>query len=102
MPKTARGLHYEMTDLRPAWVRERGAGRPVVFHHGVGASLEIFDAWVPIIAAHHPVARFDMRGFGRSIVPSLGYEWTMGELIADLLRLPRLRLVRPPCISWVS
>ena len=89
MPKTARGLYYEMMDLRPAWVREGGAGRPVVFHHGVGASLEIFDAWVPIIAAHHPIARFDMRGFGRSDrpVPSLGYEWTMGELIADLFEV---------------
>ena len=87
MPRTARGLHYEMTDLRPAWQRDRRGGRPVVFHHGVGARLEIFDAWMPIIAARHPVVRFDMRGFGRSVVPPQTHEWTMDELIADLLEV---------------
>ena len=87
MPKTVRGLHYEVTDLRAAWSRNRPGNRPVVFHHGVGASLEIFDEWVPVIAAHHPVVRFDMRGFGRSIVPPETHEWTMTELIADLLEV---------------
>ena len=83
MPKTAAGLYYETIDLRPAW--RRHLGRPVVFHHGVGASLEIFDEWLPIIAARHPVARFDMRGFGRSTIPPQGHTWTMEELIHDLL-----------------
>lgn len=87
MPKTARGLHYEVTDLRPAWLRNRPEGRPVVFHHGVGACLEIFDAWVPIIAAHHPVARFDMRGFGRSVLPPEAHAWSMDELVTDLLEV---------------
>ncbi len=87
MPKTTRGLYYEVTDLRPAWQRARPGGRPVVFHHGVGASLEIFDDWMPIIAAHHPVARFDMRGFGRSVAPPESHRWTMAELIADLLQV---------------
>ena len=60
MPRTARGLHYEVTDLRAPWLRERQSGRPVVLHHGVGASLGIFAEWMPIVAARHPVARFDM------------------------------------------
>jgi hypothetical protein len=38
MPKTALGLHYEVTDLQPAWSRLGRGGRPVIFHHGVGAS----------------------------------------------------------------
>src|SRR5437588_7157687 len=58
MPRTARGLHYEVTDLRAPWLRERQTGRPVVLHHGVGASLGIFAEWMPIVAARHPVARF--------------------------------------------
>lgn len=87
MPRTARGLNYVVTDLRPAWRRGRGSGRPVVFHHGVGASLEIFDAWVPIVAAHHPVARFDMRGFGQSVVPPQSHAWTMQGLIEDMLEV---------------
>jgi 3-oxoadipate enol-lactonase len=87
MPRTARGLHYEVTDLRPTWLRKARNSRPVVFHHGVGASLEIFDEWVPIVATHHPVVRFDMRGFGRSVVPPETHKWTMAELIADLLEV---------------
>ena len=79
MPRTARGLHYEVTDLRAPWLRERQSGRPVVFHHGVGASLDIFAEWMPIVAARHPVVRFDMRGFGQSVVPPESHEWTMAR-----------------------
>jgi pimeloyl-ACP methyl ester carboxylesterase len=84
MPKTKRGLHYEVTDLRPAWRRGKNGTRPVVFHHGVGTSLEIFDEWMPIIAASHPVVRFDMRGWGRSVVPPESHAWSMEEMIADV------------------
>jgi 3-oxoadipate enol-lactonase len=87
MPRTARGLRYEVTDLRATWSRNGCLGRPVVFHHGVGASLEIFDEWVPIVAARHPVVRYDMRGFGQSIVPPATHEWTMSELVEDLLEV---------------
>ena len=87
MPRTARGLHYEVTDLRAPWRRGRQSGRPVVFHHGVGASLDIFAEWVPIVAARHPVVRFDMRGFGQSVVPPESHQWSMTELIADLLEV---------------
>jgi pimeloyl-ACP methyl ester carboxylesterase len=87
MPRTERGLNYVVTDLRPVWSRGRNTGRPVVFHHGVGTSLEIFDDWVPIIAVRHPIARFDMRGFGRSVVPPESHAWTMAELIDDLLEV---------------
>jgi pimeloyl-ACP methyl ester carboxylesterase len=94
MPKTARGLNYEVTDLRAPWLREKGAGRPVVFHHGVGTNLEIFAEWMPIIAARHPVARFDMRGFGRSLVPPETHAWTMAELIADLVEVAEVAFGR--------
>jgi pimeloyl-ACP methyl ester carboxylesterase len=87
MPHTARGLHHEVVDLRPAWRRGKPGGRPVVFHHGVGASPEIFDEWVPIIAARHPIARFSMRGFGRSPLLGPDHAWSMSELIADLLEV---------------
>ena len=85
MPISTRGLNYTATDLRPAWLRGERNGWPVVFHHGVGASQEIFDEWVPIVAARHPIVRYDMRGFGGSTVPPQTHEWTMAELIADLL-----------------
>jgi pimeloyl-ACP methyl ester carboxylesterase len=87
MPRTARGLNYSVTDLRPAWLRAREGGRPVIFHHGIGANHEIFDEWAPIVATRHPIARYDMRGFGQSVVPPPAHVWTMAELIADLLEV---------------
>lgn len=82
MPKTARGLNYVATDLRPPW---RTSGLPVVFNHGIGTTLGVWSAWVPAVAARHPVVRFDLRGFGGSPVPSPDHRWTMDELIHDLL-----------------
>jgi 3-oxoadipate enol-lactonase len=87
MPRTARGLNYIVTDLRPPWARKASEGRPVIFHHGVGASLDIFAEWVPIISARHPVVRLDVRGFGESVVPPESHAWSIGELIADLLEV---------------
>ncbi len=84
MPTTANGLAFEITDLRPAWCRSNPT-TPVLFHHGIGANLEIFDAWIPIVAARHPVVRFDMRGFGRSSVPPLDHTWSLDALIDDVL-----------------
>jgi 3-oxoadipate enol-lactonase len=85
MPITARGLNYSVTDLRPAWACSRTSGRPVLFHHGIGANHQIFDEWLPTVGAEHPIARYDMRGFGQSLVPPPTHRWTMPELIADLL-----------------
>jgi pimeloyl-ACP methyl ester carboxylesterase len=62
----------------------------------VGASLDIFDEWLPTVAARHPVARFDMRGFGRSPVPPENHTWTMGGLIDDLLGVAESAFGRNP------
>jgi pimeloyl-ACP methyl ester carboxylesterase len=67
-----------------------------VFHHGVGASVGIFDEWMPIVAARHAVVRFDMRGFGQSAVPPETHDWTMAELIADLLEVTETAFGRDP------
>jgi pimeloyl-ACP methyl ester carboxylesterase len=84
---TARGLAYTLTDLRPPW---RPEGRPVIFHHGIGTNRDIWSGWLPHIAARHPTARFDFRGFGSSFVPSNGHKWSMAELIADLFEIADL------------
>ena len=81
MPTTANGIHYVTTDLRPPWVT---SGLPVIFHHGVGTNMDIWAEWVPLIAARHPVVRFDMRGFGQSAIPSELHTWSMNEMVHDL------------------
>ena len=88
MPKTARGLNYVENDLRPPWrAAGRASGLPVVFNHGIGTNLGVWSAWLPIVAARHPVVRFDMRGFGGSPVPPPAHKWTMDELVDDLLEV---------------
>ncbi len=81
MLKTARGLHYRIDDIRTPW---RQAAAPVLFHHGIGTTMGIWSEWVPIIAARHPALRFDMRGFGQSVVPSQDHVWSLKEMTDDV------------------
>ncbi|WP_164738405.1 alpha/beta fold hydrolase [Aquabacter cavernae] len=81
MPETARGLVFRIDDIRPPWARD---ALPVVFNHGIGTSMDIWAGWVPVIAAHRPMVRFDMRGFGRSVVPPQDHVWSMAEMVEDL------------------
>lgn len=81
MPTTADGIHYATHDLRPPWVT---SGLPVVFNHGIGTNLDIWAEWVPVIAARHSMLRFDMRGFGQSVIPPKDHDWSMDEMVRDL------------------
>lgn len=81
MPETVRGIHYRVDDIRAPWA---GDALPVLFNHGIGTTHDIWAGWVPAIAARRPMLRFDMRGFGRSVVPPVDHVWSMDELIADL------------------
>ena len=88
MPKTPSGLNYQLDDIRPPWrKRLEGRGLPIVFHHGVAANLHMFSDWVGLVAAHHPIVRFDMRGLGQSAVPPLDHAWSIDGLIADIFEV---------------
>jgi 3-oxoadipate enol-lactonase len=81
MPTTTDGIHYVANDLRPPWVT---SGLPVIFNHGIGTNLDIWAEWVPVISARHPMVRFDMRGFGKSVIPPEDHTWSMDEMVRDL------------------
>jgi pimeloyl-ACP methyl ester carboxylesterase len=95
MPVTPTALHYEATDLHAPWETVRA---PIVMHHGIGTNADIWSGWLPVLAPHHRVLRFDTRGFGRS-----HGAWragtTMDELVGDLMLVaefagaPRVHLV---------
>jgi pimeloyl-ACP methyl ester carboxylesterase len=95
MPATPTGLHYEVTDLHAPWETVRA---PIVMHHGIGTTADIWHGWLPVLAPYHRIVRFDLRGFGRS-----RGAWrsrpTMDELVADLMLItefagaPRMHLV---------
>lgn len=82
--RTARGLAYTRDSLCPPWIGRRP---PVVFNHGIGTNRDIWAGWLPSIAGHHSVVRFDLRGYGRSVVPPKEHTWSMDELVADLLEV---------------
>ena len=80
MAETANGLHMETIDLRAPWVPRRPA---IVMYHGIGTTAAIWSGWLPVLAPHYRIVRFDTRGFGRS-----AHAWrdrpTMDQLVDDL------------------
>jgi len=81
MPVTTRRIYYEIADLRAPWAPP---SLPVIFHHGIGTTADIWSDWLPIIARYHRTIRYDTRGFGRSRQAWNGLP-TMNALIDDLL-----------------
>jgi len=76
-------LRYELTDIVPPWVDSE----TILFHHGVGTSLEIWSEWMPALADRYKLLRFDMRGCGQSTRPDAGSPWSIDQLLDDLLRV---------------
>jgi pimeloyl-ACP methyl ester carboxylesterase len=74
-------LHYRLDDLRPPW---SGEALPVFFHHGIGTTMGIWAGWIPVVGRHHPLLRFDMRGFGGSEIPPEEHAWSIQGLVRDL------------------
>ena len=74
-------LFYTVDDFTDPWTRPE----TVVLHHGMAKSHKMWFAWVPILARHYRVIRFDMRGMGQSSVPETGYSWTLDNFANDLL-----------------
>ena len=50
-----------------------GQGTDLILIHGLGGSLRDWDAYVPALAPHHRVLRWDVRGFGDSDKPAGPY-----------------------------
>jgi len=74
-------LHYDVVDLATPWQPPR---LPILFHHGIGASAGIWAGWRPALADAHRLVTFDMRGYGRSTVPSADFDWSLDLLVDDL------------------
>ncbi len=75
-------LHYDVCDIVPNWIENP---QTIVFHHGIGANTHIWANWLPVLATRYRLVRFDMRGFGQSMVPPKDFKWTFDDLIDDLL-----------------
>src|SRR2546425_4102938 len=88
-------LFYTIDDYTDPWTQPE----TVVLHHGMAKNHKLWYAWIPILAQHYRVVRFDMRGMGQSSVPAPGYPWSLENFAQDLLELldqlelPRVHLI---------
>jgi pimeloyl-ACP methyl ester carboxylesterase len=75
--------YYEDESPGPPSARR---GTPVVLIHGHSADMRLWEPQVPaLLGAGWRVVRYDVRGHGRSSVPSTGYSWE--HYLADLRAL---------------
>ena len=79
-------LHYEIIDVTAPWSTDAPL---IVFHHGVGATADIWAEWLPALVDRYRIARFDTLGFGRSAVPGPGFAWSLDGLADDVLAVAR-------------
>jgi len=71
-------LYYEIDDYTDAWTRPE----TIVMVHGFTENTTAWRAWVPHLARHYRVIRFDQRGFGRSTPVTRDFTFT-NELWVD-------------------
>ncbi|MDI1286924.1 MAG: alpha/beta hydrolase [Reyranella sp.] len=87
LARTAHGaLHYDVIDQVAPWqaVHSQGAGAPILFHHGIGASAGLWAGWRPALADRYRLVTFDMRGCGRSHIPAADFNWSLDLMVDDL------------------
>lgn len=78
-------LAYELHDFRDPWLD--GPPRTVLLHHGFIRNRHIWQPWVPGLARHHQVVRYDVRGCGDSRPPGPGGDFSCERLAQDALEL---------------
>lgn len=72
------------------YARSDGTGNPVVLVHGFGLDHRMWDDQVPALAERFRVIRYDMRGYGRSTLPTEAYAHAddLHELLGALIARP--------------
>ena len=72
-------IHYHIDDFADSWL-DRGV---VLLHHAAAGNLHRWRAWIPTLARHRRVVRFDMRGHGKTPPPN-GGRFFLQSLAADV------------------
>lgn len=73
-------LHVVVDDYTDSWRK----AETVLMIHSMGQNLEAWRGWVPHLARHFRVVRYDVRGFGQSTPMAETAHWSLERLHADI------------------
>ncbi len=76
-------LYYDIHDFSDPWKESE----VVLLHHAAAGSVSRWHHWVPRLARHFKVVRFDARGHDRSTVPPPDHPWDIRSMARDVARL---------------
>ena len=72
-------FHFHEDDFSDPWRQSS----PVLLHHSAGGNLHRWRPWVPSLARHRRVVRYDMRGHAGTPPPP-GMQFSLPDLAADI------------------
>ena len=73
-------LFYYDDDFTSPWE----PAETILFNHYGGGDSSLYNRWIPILAQHYRVIRWDRPGYGRSEKPGFGYQLTPQSFVADI------------------
>ncbi len=76
-------IAYYVDDFSDPW----NPGPPLYLMHSAMGHSGRFHGWMPALARHFRVIRFDLRGHGRSPVPAAELPFTLGRCVGDVVQL---------------
>lgn len=68
--------------MHHAWIERP---QTILFHHGIGADPDIWNGWFARLIDRYRIVRFDMRGYGRSVIPPEDFAWSVEVMTGDVL-----------------
>jgi 3-oxoadipate enol-lactonase len=84
-------MQHEVCNLGDGYLafETRGEGVPLVFVHGFSFDMRTWDSQVEVLSRYFQVVRYDLRGFGRSSVPTGPYSHAQDlRALIEFLALP--------------
>ena len=96
--------HVTTADKTTLYLKDWGAGRPVILLSGWPLTADSWDDQAMVIAGSgYRVIAYDRRGFGRSSQPWGGYDYnTLADDLATSSSKPALRMPRWWASPWAA
>ncbi len=78
-------IEYAVSDYTDPWRDDEP--ETILFHHGYCRNMEFWRNWVPGLAGHYRVLRFNSRGCGNTTAPPAGTPYRAEDLVGDAIGL---------------